>query len=369
MFGTYDKNFSSNKTIIKALESQGVKVVQVNAHTSVTKIENAKDLGWIQIIKRILVKTKLLVVTITHVSSIIQSNALIVGYPGHIDVIFAKIICLLFRKKLVFFPLIIISTGFIDEYGILSANSPKAKFIKNVEKIIYKACDIILADTLYQKKHFIEIFGIQEEKVYLLPIGADNSTYVYKPKTSNQNNEINIVYYGLYSPVHGVKYIIEAAQFMKNNKNVFFIMVGDGTQFQENYQKANNYKLKNITFFKEMTESNALSTLQSADIFMGFFENHSAIYRAIPNKIYQGIALGKAVLTADAPVIRDVFTHKKNIYLCKPGNQESINSAILNLTRDKKLRNSIAKNAYNLYLENFTPEALGKVLLEIIKDL
>ncbi len=364
LFGCYDKEYSSNKLVIKGLRTNGVEVFEINAHVSVTRMDRKEDMSPWQLAKRVLKKYRLVAEIVMNRKNIRSSDAIYVGYPGHFDVIPAFFVAKLFGKKLIFNPLVIFTTGFVHEQGILNEISLTGKILRFGEKVIYKMCDLIFADTPYQKEHLVKTFNLNPGKIQILSIGADEETYRYKMRHTDKD-ALNVVYYGLYSPIHSVETIIKAAALSKDPA-IRFIMVGNGNTFEKCNTLATSLGLKNIVFYQEMTEKDAIGTLQSADIFLGLFAEHDSVKRAVPNKVFQGIALGKTVVTADSPGIRSLFTDRKNIYLCQPENPFDLAKAIQTLRNDQKLRITIGNNAYALFKEKFSSHAIGKVLKDHI---
>lgn len=364
-FGAYDKNFTSNRIIIDGLRQNGVKVVEVNAHVKLTRLDRSEDMTWWKLILRVIRKYRLLSETLRHLDDIRSSDAIYVGFPGHLEVFPAFLIAKVFHKKLVFNPLVVIYTGYAHDHTILKRGSFLAQMIKKAEKLAYTVPDIVLADTPFQKEHICSEFGIKSEKVGVLPIGADDKVYPYSPKKRG-DGVFNVTYYGLYTPLHGVQHIVEAARILKDRKDIVFSMVGNGNTFDENYNKAEGLKLTNIRFFKDMTEENAFDTLAEADVFLGFLQKHPTVDRAIPNKVYQGLALGKTVISADAKVIRSVFTHKENVFLCAPSSGKSLAEAILYLRDHPALTQKLARNGHKMYKQQFTPKMIGSKLAKIV---
>lgn len=368
-FGTYDNTYTSNKMILKGFSENNIDVVEINAHIKVTKLTTTQEMSLVQILKRILRKYKIVIEIIKNFNSFLKTDVIYVGYPGHVDVFFAYPVAKLFGKKLVFNPLLIIYNGFADEQGILNKKSGLGKAIKFTESICYRLCDLVFADTPFQYEHLRKDFNIPEKKLRVLPIGADDTGYKYTPCKNTKEKKIHVVYYGLYSPVHGVQHIIEAANILRTDKNVHFSFVGQGNTFEQNYKRANELKLPNVTFYHDIPESEHLPILQTADIFLGFLQKHPTVDRVIPNKVYQGLALGRVVLTADSPVTRSVFTNKKNAYLCPPSDPKALVAAIVELKNNQKLRASIAANGYKLYKSKFTPKAVGRKLMDYISEI
>src|SRR3989344_7969403 len=152
-FGSYDRNFTSNKIIYNGLIKNGAEVVVVNSHTPVTRLDSEKDASFFNFIRRILRKYKIVVEIFKNIGGIRKSDVIYVGYPGHVDVLPAFLLAKIFNKKLVFNPLIIIYTGLTEEQKIVGKNSLFAKFVKFGETLIYKSCDLVLADTPFQREH------------------------------------------------------------------------------------------------------------------------------------------------------------------------------------------------------------------------
>lgn len=364
-YGTYDRTFSSNTLVMRGLEENGVRVLEVNAHVPITRLDKKDDMGFLQLIKRVFRKLKLIPVTIKNLSTIRSCDVIYVGYPGHFDVIPAFIVAKLLRKKLIFNPLIIFYTGFVEEQGILDPNSILAKIILRCEGMMYKMCDLVLADTPRRKSQLIDLFGLDRDKISILPIGADDKIYVSKAK--KKDGYFNAVYYGLFSPVHGVEYIIEAAQKLNKYPKIRFQLIGKGNKYDEIVSLAKKNKLKNVIFYPDLTEKNSLSYLQQADVFFGFLSDHPVVSQAIPNKVYQGLALGKTVVTAGSPVMRDVFSDRENIYFCKQASAQSVAESIEDLYLNPKLSENIGQNGYRLFQSNFRPKIVGKTLKEILE--
>ena len=109
--------------------------------------------------------------------------------------------------------------------------------------------------------------------------------------------------------------------------------------------------------------------MAKSDLFFGFLAHTPTVDRVIPNKVYQGLALGKTVLTAYSPAIEGVLTNQKNVYLCKAVTPKTIAGAILDLKNNPKKNKAIAKNGYLIYLRNFTPKSIGRDLIKYLREL
>lgn len=367
-FGTYDQTYTSNMLTLTGLRANGAIVTEVNAHIKVTTLNKKEEMGWLPLLKRIFKKYRIISVIAKNWSIFPKVDIIYVGYPGHFDVLFAFVIGKIFSKKVVFNPLLIFYTGFVEEQKILNKEGILAKLLKWGESLIYKMVDLTIADTPYQENFLIRDFGVPKDKIKCVPIGADDTVYTYTPYTNTKGHKLNVMYYGLYSPIHGVQYIMEAANKLKKNKDITFTMVGNGQSFQKNYDLAQKLKLTNVKFYHDTPESEHVAILQTADVFLGFLEDHPTVERVIPNKVYQGLSLNKVVLTADAPVIRSVFRNQENIVTIKPKSVDELVEALEKLSQKPALRTKIAQNGYQLFTQKFSSKAVGKLLIKYMTE-
>jgi glycosyltransferase involved in cell wall biosynthesis len=90
----------------------------------------------------------------------------------------------------------------------------------------------------------------------------------------------------------------------------------------------------------------------------------------IQNKIYEGFAMRKPVITGSSPAVSEAFGESSNIYLVERENPQSLANAIAHLKANPDLRKTLAENGYSLFLERFSTAQLGRLfkqhLLEIL---
>ncbi len=367
-FGVNDKNASRNKMILNGLRDNNARIVDVSIFNPLTRLVYREDSSLYLNINRLLKKFKNLSVLFRQIEDIRSCDVIYVGYPGHFDVPFAYLVSRITRVPVVFDPVIPLSDAFSNVIELFSPVSTAAKLLFLVEKWIYSLPEVVFADTQLQADFFAEKYKIAKQKVKVLYLGADDSIYKSGLSRSVKKSTFNVVYYGLYNSTHGVEYILKAASYCRRDPQIRFLLVGQGKAYPDMVKLAKSLNLKNVYFYPDLNESNSSSMLQKADIFLGFLMNNSSLNRAIPNKVYQGLALGKAVITAQSEAVKSMFKHRQNIYTCKAADGLSLAKAVQTLKKDFKLRNKIAREGYRFYKHNFTSCAIARQLIAIIKE-
>jgi glycosyltransferase involved in cell wall biosynthesis len=367
-FGCIDLRYSRNATNISGLTQAGAEVNEVVVNTPVTPLNAARHLGLTALLKRLAHKLNNIPKIMNNWKTLQRSDVIFVGYPGQFDVPFAYVVAKILRKPLVFDPVILMFNALSNDIGVMSKESPITRLLKFFEKIVMNLPDLVIASTVEQKAFFIDQVGIPANKIVVAYLAADDKIY-FPASSVKKDKNFKAVYYGLFTPLHGIPHIIEAARLCQKDSNIVFQMIGKGQLYKEAVQRVNELKLKNVQFFPDTMEKDALHLLQQADVFFGFMETNPTALREIPNKVYQGMALAKTVITSDSPAIRSVFENRKHIYLVPPGNGLAIARAIQYLKGHPATQKAISQHAYDLFQERFTPLAVGKVMLSAISRL
>ncbi len=82
-----------------------------------------------------------------------------------------------------------------------------------------------------------------------------------------------------------------------------------------------------------------LPALMSAHhVCLGIFGTSPKVGRVIPNKLFDALAVARAVITADTPAVREVLTHGRDVWLCAAGSSEALAESIVALRDDRARR-------------------------------
>ncbi len=278
----------------------------------------------------------------------------------HMDVAFVKRHT---TKPLIFDPLISRYMSKAFDYRKVYPYSIRA--LKNYLKdyIMMKKADIVLADTLQHLKYYQEVIKVNPDKIYILPVGVDISKF-YPIKSANIERKFRIGFYGSYIPLHGIEKIVAAARLLEENKDIIFEIVGSGfteKKIKQQFEKApsNNLLFKDWVDYTKLNE-----TINTFDICMGIFGDTIKTEVVVPNKIYHYAACGKCIITKDTPAIKEVFVNQKNIILTD-GSAENLVEKILQMKKEKNLRENIGLNALKLMQEQYNQDIIAERLIEI----
>ena len=100
-------------------------------------------------------------------------------------------------------------------------------------------------------------------------------------------------------------------------------------------------------------------TIARADIVLGIFGSSRKARMVIPNKVFEAALVGRAIVSADTPALREIFEHDRDLLLCAAQGQ-ALAEAITLLADDADLRLRLGRSARELMRERFSEAALGR---------
>lgn len=369
-FGTYDWDYGRNRIIIAGLRQNGVEVVECHRtlwHGTADKIARAAG-GWKQIgfLGR-LVGTYLALVR--DYARLGPHDAVLVGYAGLLDLYPAWLLTRFSRQPLLWDAYLSVYNSIVHERKLARPGSLKARLVYALERTACCLADRVLLDTQAHIAYFCELYGLAESHFALVPIGADDR--FFRPGNTSRPGDrlFRVVYHGKYIPTAGVEHILRAAALLADNPTFSFEFIGEGEGKAEAQHLAAELGLANVTFLGWMEKEELVSHLHAADVCLGNFGNTPQAQRAVSNKVYEGLALGLPVLTADTPANREVVRHGETAYLCPAADPAALAAALRALQADPALRARLGATGLAHYRQHFTPAAIGRRVRAVLEEL
>ena len=344
-FGIYDPEYSRNRVLKEGFKQNGWNILEC-------RVDPEKYKGFSKY--RELIKL---------CSEIKKENIkpyILVAFPGHTIVWLARI---LFLRNIIFFD------AFLSRFdsNVHDRKVYKSFSIKGIMDwfLDFYSCllsDKVILDTNQHIDYFSKKFFVSKNKMIRIPVSTD--TKIFYPQESKKQTDKFIVYFqGMFIPLQGIKYIIEAAEVLKDNKDIIFNIVGSGQQYKEIEKTIKSKNLTNVFLLGKKKLFELPEYIAQADICLGIFGDTEKTKRVIPNKVYEYVAMKKAIITADTPAIREFFVNERDMLLCKHSDGHDIARSIIMLKDNPKLVLSLAENSYNNFIDNFKP---SKIIHELI---
>lgn len=341
--GNYGPDYPRNRTLIECLQSLGYQVIEF--HPRISKLADFEanfrkfesiDLVWVPCFRQ------------RDISSASR-----------------------WAKKrnvsLIFDPLISAYDKRVYEKKKYKPESRKAKNLLKWEKNLFSLADIVIADTICHKEYYIKQFSCTEEKVFVIPVSAEES--LFYPKESLNKEVPEILFFGTFIGLQGPKYIAESIKFYQGPP-IKLTFLGDGPerkQCEEITQKVLNQNIS-VSFESWIDFHDLPERIRQSDVCLGIFGTGDKSHRVIPNKVYQALAVGKPVVTMESTAYPSELLRQENqgLYFCKAGDPKSIADSIsklITLMQHDQYDSSSPRKIYDNYFSN---NVIKKALLKLI---
>jgi len=342
-FGYYDANYSRNKILIKGLRQNGVQVVECHS-------EKSGAAKFFELISK-------------HKAFKNNYDVMVIGYPGFAAVPLAKILA---RQPVIFDAFVSLYDSNVFDRKDVKPGSVGSYVNRFWDWSSSKLSNTVLLDTTEHIDYMVAEYGISKTKYGRIFIGADDDIF-YPREFIKSSDKFIIHFHGSFLPLQGTKYIIEAANIIRN-ENVIFNMLGGGKEIAARKKMVDELGLQNtVKFPGYIVNDEVPEYIAGSDICLGIFGDTNKTQRVIPNKVYECLAMAKPVLTADTPAAREALS-EEYVMFCKVANSEDLAEKIMQLKNNPELRKSLAQKGHQLYKEKFSPKALGRDLLNIIEE-
>jgi glycosyltransferase involved in cell wall biosynthesis len=359
-FGGYDPEYPRNSVLRRGLELNGVQVSECRVWPLRRFWRRYPALlsRWLKLPK----------------SPFAPRRYLFVPEFAQKDVPLARLLARMTSRRLVFDPLASRYETKILDWRRKPEGSASARWNRAIDRRAFRQSDLLLADTGRHKEYYCREFGVDPDKVAVLPVGFDDRVFsesrgcLTAPGPA-ERTPFTVLFFGSFLPLHGVDEVVEAARIVSAaDASVRFHFIGSGQTLDLTRTKAAEYGLKNVGFEGWLSQPElAERVAQTADICLGIFGRTAKADRVVPHKIYQSMALGKPVITARTPAAEEFFADGEDIILCRKEEPRELAEAILELKRDPALRARIARNGHDLVWRKYQPAALGAALKEILE--
>ncbi|RME45968.1 MAG: glycosyltransferase [Chloroflexi bacterium] len=376
-FGTYDFNYSRNRILIEGLKRNGVEVVECHVplwQGTSDKVAAARG-GW----RRpglALRAMRAYATLLRQFRTVGPCDAVVLGYMGQIDAFVARLVAN--RRQIPLVLDVFMSISLITrERRLVTPGDPLDRLVSWVERTACRLADMVWLDTRFYVDYFLERYQLSPSAFRLIPTGADDR-YFYPVSDGaadhgpaldrSGEHPFTVSYVGKYVPLHGIPTVIQAAALLRD-EGVRFELIGEGESKPAMVALAQELGADNVTFEGWVEKTQLARRLAPSDVCLGVFGRERQGMMTVANKVYEGLAMRKPVITGRTPAVEAAFESGRHLLLVPLEDPEALADAIRQVRDDPALRQRLAEEGYREYQAHYTPTALGALAVTYLHEL
>lgn len=291
------------------------------------------------------------------------STPLTIGIPGYILSKFKK-------AKLIFevrdvWPDIPIELGFIKNKLVI-------KLLKKLELFIYKNSDQIITLSPGMYNNLLNK-GISESKLSVIPNIANIPLYDSVKEDKNLikknlglENKFVCIHPGTMGFVNGLDNILDVAKKVhKIDKDIVFILVGEGKEKNKLIEKKENEKIENVFILDPMPKQDVVNLIKSSDIGIMSVINYKILEDNSANKFFDFLAAGLPIMINYKGWQGKKLNDYNCGYSCEYTNPSDMALKIIDLKNNEELFNEMKINSKKLANQKYSLEVSLEKLYEV----
>lgn len=256
---------------------------------------------------------------------------------------------------------------------LFSKFSPIYAYYRMKERNLYKLSDYIgcmsqanvdyiLKHNSFISKDIVEICPNSVEVTALKENIKCNSDVIQKYNIPC--NKVKFIYGGNLGKPQGIDFLIETLEAMKNNEQVFFIIIGSGTEYDKIQKCVKANQFSNVKLIKELPRDDYQKIVEQCDVGLIFLDKRFTIPN-IPSRILSYMQAAKPILA-----ITDRNTDLKNIiedgkfgWWAPSGDIKAVEQCFTDVLESTDMLKHMGNNGRNYLIQNFTAKHSAEIIL------
>lgn len=179
--------------------------------------------------------------------------------------------------------------------------SVSRQMVDRLEHFLFMRSKYIVVLTDSMKANLVSR-GIPEYKVFVIPDGVDNRSFIPGPKNSELLTRLELSGKFIFGDIgfpgeeHVSDSVLQVADKLRENPYFHFLLVGGGTEIKNLKKSAEDMGLSNVTIIPDPAKSKTPEYLSICDLALVQIRNQPGFDTAVPAKIFEAMAMGIPIL-------------------------------------------------------------------------
>jgi len=243
-----------------------------------------------------------------------------------------------------------------------------------LERFLYARATHIVVNSPAYREYLLEK-GIPGEKITLIPNGVDVRMFFPEADGQTIREQFNldgkfvVTYAGALGMANDIGTILRAADQLRDNHDIHFLLVGDGKERANLEAQTRKLQLSNVTFAGSHPKASIPDFLAAADACVATLQDIPMFRTTYPNKVFDYMAAGRPVILAIDGVIREVVEAAEGGVFVPPGNPSALADATRKLSADRERAQAMGNAARRYVVEHFDRPQQAAAFTELVRRL
>ena len=258
------------------------------------------------------------------------------------------------------------------ELGIIK-NRIIIRLLLWLEKTIYKHSSAIVALSPGMAEGINKVLK-KEIPVIVIPNSCDVD--VFSPDIDGSDirekhgwsDKLILLHFGAMGRANGLDFIIDAAERLKDNPDIRFVLAGDGNRKSFLVERVERLGLTNIEILNSRPKAELAGLVAACDVSMVVFANYPVLENNSANKFFDSLSAGKPVLLNYSGWQRKILEDNNAGFGCDQFDTDKFVDKVLYFHSHRDQLQQMGQNARRVAVERFDREQLAAKVLSLLEE-
>lgn len=245
--------------------------------------------------------------------------------------------------------------------------------LERLELFLYSKADKVVVVTDAFRENLLQR-GVPAEKIAVIKNGVDLSFFRPRSAPAMLRQELGlegrfvVSYIGTLGMAHAVDRIVEVADLLRAEKDLMFVLVGDGAERKRVEQMVREKRLTNVRVLPGVSKELVCDYYAASDLGLVTLRNKELFRTVLPSKAFEWMAMARPILCAVQGECRALLSKAGAAVFAEPEDVKGMAEAILRLRKDQDKMLRMGESGRAFVEEHFDRDRLALDYLDLIES-
>jgi glycosyltransferase involved in cell wall biosynthesis len=250
-------------------------------------------------------------------------------------------------------------------------NRTVIRFLESFETFMYRRADRVVALTNAFKRH-IAGRGVPFGRIEVIKNGADLDRFRPMPRDNAFRSAHGLTgkfvasYVGTHGMAHSLDTIFRAAELLRGDDRIVFLMVGDGAERENLLKEKDRSGLDNVVMLPQQPKERMPEILAASDASLVLLKKTDLFKTVIPSKLFEAMAMERPIVLGVEGESREIVEEGDCGLCIEPENATGLADALGRLASDPGLALRLGRNGRMFVTRDYDREVLAESYLSLL---
>lgn len=248
------------------------------------------------------------------------------------------------------------------------------RMLERLETLAYRRADRLVPVTDSFVAHIAERCG-GPRKISVIKNGVDLGLFIKDERaaaavkrTLGFESRFVAAYVGTHGMAHGLETILDAAERLKDDPRIAFLMAGDGAERARLVDLASRRGLDNVRILGQRPKADMPGIWGAADVSLILLRRSDSFKKVIPSKMFEAMAMQRPIILGVEGEARDLLDAAGAGIAITPESAEELAAAVVRLAEDPALAARLGAQGAAHVRQHFDRAKLAARYLQLLED-